>query len=443
LHTEILILIEKISGFKMIIFNFCLLNDMKVYALLLLMLLFFQSSFTQETQWRGPDRNGRFPDEGLLNSWPKEGLEMILKVEDLGMGYSSPVMHDGIIYIAGRKDTLEYLSALDLQGNIKYQAQYGSAWNQSFPETRSTPTIDGDRIYLISGMGEVVCLKIDDGSLIWEVNANELYQGELHRWGVAESPLVVDDKVIYTCGGEVTSVVALNKLTGELVWQAESLGGTRTYVSPALFQQDDRQLVLAVTEFHVLGIKPEDGQLAWSFKYPMPEEGSSRRAGISPNTPIIKSDEIFISKGYDMFGVMFKVGPEINDVKELWRTSVLDTHHGHYVFDGDYIYGSNWENNSQGNWVCLEWETGEVQYEEKWNTKGSILWADGMLYCYEERSGNIALVNPTPEKFDIVSSFKIEFGTGPHWAHPYIKDKKLLIRHGKVLMVFDIEDKKG
>jgi outer membrane protein assembly factor BamB len=253
----------------------------------------------------------------------------------------------------------------------------------------------------------------------------------------------VDDKVIYTVGGEKTSVIALNKYTGAEVWQSESVGGTRTYVSPALYEHNEHQLILAVTEFHILGIKPENGQFAWSIEFPLPEGTPARRGGIAPNTPIMNADEIFISKGYDMLGIMLKLGPEITDVRELWRTSVMDTHHGHYVLVDNYIYGSNWENNSQGNWVCLDWQTGEVQYEEKWKTKGSIVWADGRLYCYEERSGNIALVNPTPEKFDVVSSFQIEHGSGPHWAHPYISDKKLLIRHGKVLMVFDIAEKEG
>jgi outer membrane protein assembly factor BamB len=126
-------------------------------------------------------------------------------------------------------------------------------------------------------------------------------------------------------------------------------------------------------------------------------------------------------------------------VSEKWRTEVLDTHHGHYVRVGEYIYGSNWLNNSQGNWVCLEWSTGEVMYETEWETKGPIAFADNRLYCWEERTGNLALVNPTPEKFDIVSTFKIEDGSGPYWSHPFIVDGKLLLRHGEVLMVFNIK----
>ena len=416
---------------------------MKALVIIIFSLILCQTAFSQEAQWRGPDRSGRFPDEGLLNVWPEGGPEMILKVENIGKGYSSPVLHNGIIYITGKRDTLDYLSAVDLKGDIKYQVQYGSSWNKSYPESRSTPTLDGERIYVVSGMGEVVCLNLNDGSIIWKVNANELYKGEIHRWGVAESPLVVDEKVLYTCGGDEASIVALNKYTGNIVWEAESLGGERAYVSPVLYRHEEKQLIIALTAHHVLGIIPENGEVALRYEYMPPEGDSDRGATISTNSPIIRSDKIFVSKGYDQYGIMLKVGPDMNSIEELWRTEVMDTHHGHYVVDGDYIFGSNWENNSKGNWVCLEWETGDVQYEEKWTTKGSIAYADGLLYCYEERNGNIALVNPTPEKFDIVSTFKIEYGSGPHWAHPYIADKKLLIRHGDVLMVFDIEDKTG
>jgi hypothetical protein len=136
---------------------------------------------------------------------------------------------------------------------------------------------------------------------------------------------------------------------------------------------------------------------------------------------------------------MLKMSADGKSFKELWKSSTLDTHHGHYVFAGDYLYGTNWLSNAKGNWVCLEWPTGKVMYEEEWITKGSIVLADGMLYCYEERSGNVALVKPNPDKFDVVSTFKIPSGSGPHWAHPYIADGKLLMRHGDVLMVFNIK----
>lgn len=411
---------------------------MKNSILLLVFIFLFISVSAQDAQWRGPDRSGIFPEKGLLQEWPESGPELIMKVSDVGNGYSQPVLHEGVIYITGKKDENDVLSAVNLQGEILYQVVYGKSWTNTYPETRSAPTIDGNSIYLISGMGEVACLEKTNGKIIWKVNAHEEYKGEIHRWGVAESPLIVDDKVIYTNGGDLTSVVAFNKITGKEVWKSQSIGGARTYVSPVLYNHKDVRLIIASTSDYVIGINPGDGKIWWSYRY-LPEEGSDRGATNSTNSAIIRNKEIFISKGYDQYGVMLKVSEDGKSVQEKWRTEVLDTHHGHYVNVGDYIYGSNWQNNSKGNWVCLRWDTGEVMYETEWITKGPIAFADGKLYCYEERTGNVALVNPTPEKFDIVSSFQIKEGSGPHWAHPYIKDGKLIMRHGEVLMVFNIQ----
>jgi outer membrane protein assembly factor BamB len=412
---------------------------MKNYTGLFVIFLISINSLAQEGQWRGPDRSGKFPEEGLLQEWPKSGPNTILKVEGIGAGFSSPVLDDGIIYVTGKIDENDYLHAINQDGEILYKVAYGKAWTNTYPDTRSTPTLDGERIYLISGTGQVVCLQKTDGEILWSVDASQNHNGEIHRWGVAESPLIVDDKVIYTNGGNESSVIAFNKMNGEIAWTSESVGGSRTYVSPIIYQHENVRLIVASTSDFVMGINPESGEIAWKYNYLPEDPEQKRRATISPNSAIVKGNEIFISKGYNQYGVMLKVAENGKQVAEKWRTTVLDTHHGHYVNIGNYIYGSNWESNSKGNWACIRWDTGEVMYEETWITKGPIAYADQKLYCIEERTGNVALVNPNPEKFDIVSTFKIEHGSGPHWAHPYIVDGKLLIRHGDVLMVFNIK----
>lgn len=393
----------------------------------------------QEIQWRGPDRSGIFPETGLLQEWPEEGPERILLVEKIGKGYSTPVLDGSTIYVTGKEGEEDFLYSVGLDGTINYTIKYGNSWENSYPDTRSTPTIEEDRLYVISGMGEVVCINKSNGEIIWTVNAHDKYQGEFHRWGVAESPLVIDNKVIYTSGGASTSVIAFNKLTGEEVWKTESVGGARTYVSPVIYEHGDVRQILASTSDYVIGIDPADGTVDWRYYFLREKQEGVRQVTISPNSAIIKGKEVFISKGYNSYGVMLAIAEDGKAVTEKWRTEVLDTHHGHYVNVGDFIYGSNWLNNSQGNWVCLNWESGEVMYEEKWNTKGPIAYADGRLYLWEERTGNFAIVNPTPEKFDLVSSIKISDGSGPYWAHPYIKDGKLLLRHGEALMVYNIK----
>jgi hypothetical protein len=136
---------------------------------------------------------------------------------------------------------------------------------------------------------------------------------------------------------------------------------------------------------------------------------------------------------------MFKITNKGNDIEQVWVNADLDCHHGQVVRLGNYIYGANWINNQKGNWCCVDWTSGKTMYEKEWNTKGSISAADNMLYCYEERRGNFALVESSPDDFNIISSFRVTEGTGPHWAQPVIRNGVLYIRHGKVLMAYDIQ----
>jgi len=158
-------------------------------------------------------------------------------------------------------------------------------------------------------------------------------------------------------------------------------------------------------------------------------------------SPVYHDGQIYITSGYNHAGAMFKLNEDASNVELLWNDTILDTHHGGVVKIGDYIYGSNWINNGNGNWCSLKWETGEKMYEKKWNSKGSIIANDGKLYCYDEKRGNVALVEAIPGDFKIISSFKIPKGTGPYWSHPVIKDGVLYVRHGTALMAYDIKDK--
>ena len=406
--------------------------------LLIVFTTFLVLSLTaQDTHWRGQNRDGHYHQEGLMKMWPDPGPQKILSAEGIGRGFSSIIVANHTLYTTGMIDTLDYLSAIDFDGNIQWQVPYGLSWQKSYPDTRSTPTIEGDLIYVVSGTGELVCLDAGDGSKVWSVNVDKDFNAAWGRWGVAESPLIVDDKVICTPGGDETTVVALNKHTGELVWKTKSLSADRSYVSPVLFEYEDLRFILAMTGEDLVAVDPQTGAISWVYKYFKPD-WSERSSLILVNTPIFKNDEIFISMGYNYPSVMLKLDPTGTSVQEKWVNHTLDTHHGGFVQVGGFIYGSNWKSNRQGNWVCLDWETGEVKYEEEWHNKGSVIFADGMLYCYEEKSGHVALVKPNPDRFEVVSSFKVDEGSGPHWAHPTIYDGKLFIRHGDVLMIYSI-----
>jgi len=215
------------------------IDKMRIFVCFVLLLL-ISSVFGQETaQWRGPMRDGIYPDKGLLKKWPNGGPKLEIQIANVGKGYSQPIVYKGIIYITGiKKDTMDVISAYDLKGNLLWDKVYGHAWANSYPDTRSTPTIQNDKIYLIGGMGTICCLDAKNGNMLWSQDAQNQFNGAYHKWGIAESVLLTDQAAVYVTGGEVTSVVAYNKITGELLWKTKSLGGLRAYASSLLIDWD-------------------------------------------------------------------------------------------------------------------------------------------------------------------------------------------------------------
>lgn len=411
----------------------------KILTFLLFTFIFSGNLFAQDlVEWRGPNRLGIYPDQNLLKSWPENGPSLLLELNDIGNGYSSPVVYNNTIYITGRKDTLDIISAYEMNGKKKWETAYGRAWARTFPETRCTPTIENNQIYLASGMGQVVCVDAVAGKLLWTVDAQTVYKGEPHRWGISESVAISDKAVFYVTGGEETSVIALNKANGKLLWKTKSLGGVRAYASSVIIEKAGLKLLLAQTANDLMAIDTESGEIIWSFNLVQYHPGQTG-AGANTNTPLYYDNQIFITSGYDHPAILLNLADDGRSVSVKSTNPDFDNHIGGVVKVGNGVFGSNWTNNTSGNWICMDWNTGKTKYETKWINKGSIISADGMLYCYEEKSGNLALVKPNPEKFEIVSSFKIEKGTGPHWAHPAIFDGKLFVRHGEVLLVYDLK----
>ncbi len=406
---------------------------------LLLALLSF-SCAAQTAQWRGPDRSGIYSEKNLLKEWPAQGPELLWAAEDIGGGYSSVSIYKGITYATGKKDSVEFLTAIDKSGAVLWQQPYGlSTYQNSYQDTRCTPTIENGIAYVISGRGEIASFDAKSGEKIWSVDAFKKFSGAHGIWEVAESPLIVDDKLIYTPAGPQTTMVALDKKTGETIWTSESLGDTSAYVSPILIERGGKKIIATLASRHFFGVDAEDGTILWRYDYSQLEAPDHPVAAfINCVSPIYRDGRIFITSGYNHTGAMFSLSADGRSIALEWIQPVLDTHHGGVVLVDGYIYGSNWLSNSNGHWVCLDWQSGEVMYEEKWISKGSIIFANGMLYCYDDRRGTLALVKATPEYFRIVSSFAVEKGAGQHWAHPVIADGTLYVRHGTVVMAYNI-----
>ena len=390
-------------------------------------------------EWRGPNRTGIYPDKQLLKSWPENGPQLLLELKDIGNGYSSPVVYKNTIFVTGRKDTLDVVSSYELNGKKNWETVYGKSWNRTYAESRCTPTIADDRIYLVSGMGEVGCVDASSGKLIWTVNAQTEFKGEPHRWGIAESVAVSDKAVFYVTGGEETSVIALDKTNGNLMWKTKSLGGTRAYASSSIIEKAGMRLLLAQTAKDLMAINIENGEIIWNYNLAQHHTGEMGK-GANTNTPLYYNNEIFITSGYDHPAIMLSLAADGKSVSLKWTNPDFDNHIGGVVKVGAYIFGSNWIGNGGGKWMCVDWNSGKTMYETKWFNKGSIISADGFLYCYEEKTGNMALVKPNPENFEVISSFKIDKGEGPHWAHPAIFAGKLFVRHGEVLAVYNLRN---
>lgn len=391
------------------------------------------------SEWRNLGRTGVYEEIGLLKEWPAEGPELLWVIDSIfPPGYSSVAIAHNTIYTTGIIDSMDAVIAVTMDGKVKWQTKYGRAWLESFIDSRSTPTIDGERLYVTSGYGDFACMNTSTGEIIWSKKASEELGGTYGKWGIAESPLILDNKVYYTPGGEQTTMVAFDKMNGEIIWKSETLNDNPSYVSPLLIERNGVKYIIQVTQNYVISINPEDGNILWKFNYGQ-FAGGKWMANIQANTPLYYNDCIYVTNGYDHKSVMLQLTDDSSKVYFKYVDTVLDVHTGGVVRIGDYIYGANWVHNRMGNWVCLNWNTGKPMYETEWENKGSIIAADGMLYCYDEKGGNIALVKADPQEFKIISEFKVPYGKGPHWSHLVIKDGILYVRHENALMAYKIK----
>lgn len=419
-----------------------MLSYKKSINLILTIIFLFISTalFSQEIiEFRGINRTGVYNETGLLKQWPENGPELVLKIKGIGKGFSHPIVVDGIIFVTGiKKDTLDVLSAFDRSGKLLWETSYGRSWYKSYTGSRVTPTFENGKLYVSSGTGQVSCIDAKNGEIIWQENIIQKYKGEIYAHGDAENPLIAGDLVVFTTGGEENTMVALRKTDGSLVWKTKSLGGAKSYASPVLIRHNNMEMILAQTTENLIAVNPENGEILWYYnliRYHLQSQG----VGANTNPPLYYNNEIFVTSGYDHPGTKLALSDDGKSVQEVWKNDTLDTHHGGVVLVEGNLYGSNWQNNAKGRWASVNWETGKTNWEQEWFNKGSTVFADGMLYIYEEKSGNVALVDPSAEKMKIISTFKVKDGEGPHWAHPYIAGGMLFIRHGNVLLMYDIK----
>lgn len=381
----------------------------------------------ESRQFRGPERDGHFGASGLLTSWPESGPALLWSAENLGESYASITVAGDRIYITGKFADRGVAMALDRAGKLVWKTEIGTEHaGNGYPGTRTTPSYDDGTLFLVSSMGQATALAAATGEILWQVDLLQRFGGKNTYFGLAESPLVDGERVIVTPGGTDASVVALDRKTGETVWATRGLSDSAAYCNPRLVELGGKRQIVTLVAKHLVGIDPADGKILWRHEYPVQYD-------IHAVSPLTAGRFIYVTHGYDQGGTLFELAADGKSVQEKWKEPELDVHHGGAVLADGRIYGAG----SNKSWHVLDLETGEQLASIRRLGKGSVIMADGLLYGYTE-DGKVHLVNPDPKSFAVISSFDITQGEGQHWSHPVIADGVLYVRHGDVLMAFDI-----
>jgi outer membrane protein assembly factor BamB len=399
-------------------------NLMRLFVLLILCTQFLHAAIL--SNWRGPNRDGQYNEENLLDEWPADGPKEVWSFSGLGKGHTSAAVTKDHVFVTGVLDETGYLFAFDKSGELLWKKAYGSEWTRNYAGTRSTPIVVDELLYFLSGQGEVICSSAKDGNSMWSINMHEKFKAPVLDWGISEQLLVDGDKVYCTPGG-ASSIVALNRFTGKTIWQAENNGETASYCSPILARHGGKNMLITMLEKSVIAVDADSGELLWRHPHIAPYD-------IHANIPIYHSGFVYFQAGEGGTGQLLRVAPDGSSVSVVWESNSLDTLTGATLLVDGFIYGSGYLRNG---FQCLEWKTGEPKYVTDELKRASVIYADGNIIAYSER-GTVALIRANPHKFELLSSFNIKRGSGPHWAHPVVNDGRLYIRHEDVLMVYDI-----
>ena len=386
-------------------------------------------------QFRGPNRDGKFDEKGLLKAWPENGPPVAWVAKGMGKGYSSVAVAQGKIYLTGMfEDQNACLLELNADGSVARKIPYGKeTLCKEAPGPRSTPTLDGDRLYLMSSLGVLYCIDLAQGQKKWEVNIFERFGAENAMWHLAESVLIDGDRVLCTPGGKNGLVAALDKMTGETLWATKGLEDRASYCSPIIVTHQGRRILLDETAKYIFGVDPEAGGLLWSFQQKVPWD-------IHANTPVFMDGLVYYTAGDGRGGGALAISQDGASVTSKWTANALDSlHYGVVLVDG-YLYGCG--SKGGGPLVCIEMATGKVMWAAKEIAEGATVCADGMLYIYEgPKKGVFDLVKAAPTGFERTGRFNVTEGDGNHWTHPVVANGRLYIRRGDALMAYDVAGK--
>ena len=382
-------------------------------------------------QWRGANRDGISQETGLLQEWPKLGPPLAWRANGVGNGYSSFSTSGGRLYTLGARGGIEYVIALDrASGKKVWETQNGQRYqNDRGDGPRSTPTVDGDRLYVLGGSGDLTCLENATGKKIWSLNIVQKFGGVNPYWGYSESPLIVGDRILVNTGGPRAGIVAVAKADGSTLWQQHNDGAG--YSSPMLMRTGSLNQVIFFTEDRAMAVDPRDWRLLWSYN-----KANNGTANIA--TPIVRGTRVFVSSDYGTWGALLDVRAAGNlaTANEVYFTRDMRNHHASSVLVGDYLYGF-----SSSILTALAFETGKTMWRDRSVGKGSLIFADNRLYLYSEDSV-VGLADASPDGYRERGRFTLPQQSGlPTWSHPIIADGLLVIRDQDTVYTYNVRPK--
>jgi outer membrane protein assembly factor BamB len=388
-----------------------------------------QSSSVDWPQWRGPDRNGISKETGLLSQWPRSGPPVAWSAAMLGAGYGSISVQGDRVYVQGMRNRQSVVSTLNrADGKLVWVRILGPAGeNDRGPGPRSTPTIDGDRVYALSETGDLACLRVADGSVIWQRNILKEFRGDNPYWLLSESPLIDGNNVIVTPGGRGAGVVALDKMSGKTVWVSKELSDGAGYSSPIVADVGGVRTIMTFTADAGVGVRASDGKLMWRNT-----TAANGTANIA--TPVYSDGKVFFTSSYGAGAALLGLRAAGNEVRaqEIYSTRDMKNHHGGVVLVNGYIYGYN-----DSILTCLEFASGKMVWRDRSVGKGAVTYADGHLYILGE-DNIVGLVEATPAGYREKGRFTIADQGLPSWAHPVVSGGRLYIRNQGTLTSYDV-----
>ena len=383
-------------------------------------------------RWRGALHDDHSTSTGLLKKWESSGPAKLWSNEDVGLGYSGIAVANGVIYTMGLRDATEYVIAIDAKtGKEKWSTEAGPILTNGWGDgPRSTPTVDGGKVYAMSGKGTLICVDATTGKSIWSVTMDSL-GGKVPGWGYTESVLVDGERVVATPGGSKGTMAAFDKNTGKLLWQTADWTDPAQYSSPIPIDHGGKHQYVQLTMQSVAGVESATGAVIWKAPFP-------GKTAVIP-TPIYHDGHIFVAAGYGVGCKMVKL--DGTTATEVYSNTDMINHHGGVILHDGHLYGYC---DGKG-WTCMEFKTGTVKWQDKSLGKGAVHLADGMLYLLDEANGNCALIEASPSGYKEHGRFKLEPQTtqrnpkGKIWVHPVVSDGVLYLRDQELLHAYNVK----